>query len=135
MKHVLPIAVVCLLVLAAVIKTTDVVPDDPEGGHLRRVLIVAETAPSPKYTDAQMSALLRARNGDIRKWLDENCRVDGVRILDPDDPISVLPKFWQDAMARERKELPWVQVHNGTRWTKEQTFKDADDLKRIIGAL
>lgn len=84
----------------------------PEPGF--RVLIVYESGDMTKYS-AETNAILAG--ADVRDFLEKNC-VDekgtaGCRILDQDTDMKNAPPIWQKAMARPRKELPWVIVSNG----------------------
>lgn len=99
----------------------DIKPDDgddkkpapiPEAGF--RVLIVYESKDAATLPREQQVILSGA---DVREFLEKNC-VDengtaGCRILDQNTDMKNAPPLWQKAMARPRKEVPWVIISNG----------------------
>lgn len=136
MKHILPIAVIVVLLVVAFQHKDGPgpIPDDSETGLRTKVMIVAETAPNPAYTHEQDVALNSARSGDVRAWLDEHCKKQGLRILDPDEDISEQDKFWRDAFAvYKTQKLPFVARWNGVKWAAEGTFANVEELKKIVG--
>ena len=142
MKRILPVVLIGLLVAAALTHNKNN-PDQPGPGpdhgpnSSRQVLLYYETAPTKPYSHDQDVAILSAQNGDVRAWIDANCKQDGFRTFDPDQDVSGQSKFWQDAFADAKKSnapQPWVKIHNGWRWNKEHTFSNVDELKKLLGA-
>ena len=84
----------------------------PDAGF--RVLIVYESGDMTKYPIEQQIILTGA---DVREFLDKNCIKEGntpaYRIYDPDVDLTNDSPVWQKAMARPRKELPWLIVSHG----------------------
>jgi hypothetical protein len=81
---------------------------DPAG---LRVLVVYDSL-DPRMTPGQREVIFGA---DVRKWLADNCVKDGFRIY-PEKSLADIAgeaKHWRDAVARERKSLPWCVVSNG----------------------
>lgn len=113
MKHILPIAVIVVLLVVAFQKHEP--KPDPSGpiiGKGMRVLIVEETAERSKLPPAQ-SAILTS--GTIQDYLNEHCSKEksdksAWRIFDKDTDMSQEAKFWQDAMLRPHPKLPWVII-------------------------
>lgn len=93
-------------------------PDDkkpapiPDAGF--RVLIVYESSDMTKLPLEQQIILAGA---DVRDFLDKNCISEGkqaaYRIYDPDVDLTNDLPVWKTAMARPRKEIPWVIISNG----------------------
>ena len=91
-------------------------PDDPAPIPVAgfRVLIVYESAEMTKYPIETQVIIAGA---DVREFLDKHC-VDedgtpGYRIYDADINTANDLEVWQNAMQRDRSELPWVIVSNG----------------------
>lgn len=112
MKHVPPIAIISLLVIAALQHDGTPVPDGPIVGKGMRVLIVEETANRSKLPAAQSAILTSAQ---VTDYLDEHCAKEkngspAWRVFDKDTDLINEAKFWQDAMQRKRDSLPWIIV-------------------------
>lgn len=112
MKHLFPIAVICLLVYAALQRVDGPVPVGPIIGKGMRVLVIEETADRSKLPAAQ-SAILTS--GVIQDYLNEHCAKEDSgkpawRILDRQADTANEAKFWQDALQRKYDSLPWIIV-------------------------
>ena len=108
-------------------------PGPTPGPGVARVLIEYESQPTPPYLTEQFRALQTARTGDVQAWMQTNCK--DYHVLDKDQDVSKLEKFWQDAVtAAKAKPLPNVSTYNGRRWTvKQKVIADTSDIKKSIG--
>ena len=79
-----------------------------------RVLIVYESGDMTKYKWEQQAIL---SGQDVRDFLKASCvnenGTPGFRIYDPDVDVKNDLPVWQKAMARPRKEIPWLVISNG----------------------
>jgi hypothetical protein len=85
----------------------------PDAGF--RVLIVYESGETTTYPTETMKILT---GREVREFLDKNCVDEGKghpawRIFDADMDLENEYPVWKKAMARDRKELPWVIISNG----------------------
>lgn len=109
----------------------DVKPPIPGDGL--RVLIVYETG---DLANSETDAILRG--GKVRGYLSVNCAKgpNGVtpeaRIYDKDIDQTNMPQIWKDAMARPRKQVPWIIISNGKTGYEGPLPKNVDETIGLI---
>lgn len=107
----------------------------PIPGDGLRVLVVYESADLTKYPASQVSALYSA---DLRDYLNSHCAKgpDGktaeYRIWDQNVSTVNESKTWQDAMKRNRAELPWIVISNGRDGYEGPLPKTKDELLKLL---
>ena len=79
-----------------------------------RVLVVLEKDDRPTYPAAQVAALTSL---DFETYLNRKCAKEdngwsSWRVWDQHTDTVNAPKYWQDALKRPRKELPWIVISN-----------------------
>ena len=86
----------------------------PIDGDGLRILIVYETSEISKLPQKQQDVLYGQQ---IRRYMSENCeKVDGFpewRILDAETKFQDTDNNFAKALARPRKEIPWIIISNG----------------------
>jgi hypothetical protein len=109
----------------------DVKPPIPGDGL--RVLIVYETG---DLANSETDAILRG--GKVRGYLSVNCAKgpNGVtpeaRIYDKVIDQTNMPQIWKDAMARPRKQVPWIIISNGKTGYEGPLPKNVDETIGLI---
>ena len=88
--------------------------DLPIAGEGFRVLITYESSDLSTYPESQKQIW----NGqEVRQYLSSKCvtvaNTPEWRALDKDTDMKLASKIWQDAMARTKQSIPWIQISNG----------------------
>jgi hypothetical protein len=100
-----------------------------------RVLMVYESADLSQLSEAQKSVLYSTK---IRQYLNAKCSkgADGktpdYRIIDQDTDVSGDANWWQEAMKRERKSLPWLVISNGKTGFEGPLPKSVDEALAVL---
>lgn len=100
-----------------------------------RVLMVYESADLSQLSESQKSVLYSAK---IREYLNAHCSqgADGktpdYRIIDQDTDVSGDSGWWQEAMKRERKSLPWLVISNGKTGFEGPLPKSVDEALVVL---
>lgn len=96
-------------------KPPDPKPPIPTTGL--KVLIVEESADRTKLTPSQLPIIL---GKPMRDWLNSNCSDDpstdskkGWFIVDKDQSMSGVPKFWGDALEKGKTSFPCIVIMDG----------------------
>lgn len=112
-----------LLVAAYWFYTLGVAPQTnppPIPGEGLRVLVVEDILERPTLPLSQQVVFTSQK---VQEYLSSHCAKSsdgspGFRFLLEGTNMADAPKEWQEAMARPRKELPWVVISNGKSGTE-----------------